>query len=212
MPIFYPNFYQKFGFGEYPRNQFIHVLVIINNMQKMKVKICLLGNGAVGKTSIVGRYVKNTFSEKYLPTIGTRTSKKTIVIKDPETKKDVSFDFIIWDIMGQGSFRKLLHPAYLKGAKGAVLVCDLTRRETFEDLDYWIYTLLEEWQLVPMVFVANKNDLKESSEFKVREMESLATTYESSFFATSAKSGENIEEMFISLGHEILKEIKGTGK
>jgi len=184
--------------------------VIIDNMEKIKVKICLLGNGAVGKTSIVGRYVENTFSEKYLPTIGTRTSKKTTVIEDPETKKDVSFDFIFWDIMGQGSFRKVLHPTYLTGAKGAVLVCDLTRRETFEDLDYWIYTLLDEWQLVPMVFIANKNDLKESSEFKVREMESLAATYDSSFYTTSAKSGENIEELFKSLGQEIMKDIKAA--
>ena len=181
-------------------------------MEKMKVKICLLGNGAVGKTSIVGRYVENTFSENYLPTIGTRTSKKSVIIKDPVTQKDICFDFIIWDIMGQGSLRKVLHPTYLTGAKGAVMVCDLTRRETFEDLDNWIYTLLEEWQLVPMIFVANKNDLKDSSELNTRELESLATTYDSSFFTISAKSGDNIEDMFKSLGHEILKDIGRNNK
>ena len=181
-------------------------------MEKVKVKICLLGNGAVGKTSIVGQYVKNSFSKNYLPTIGTRTSKKSIIIKDPETQKDISFDFIIWDIMGQGSFRKVLHPTYLAGAKGAVMVCDLTRRETFEDLDYWIYTLLEEWQLVPMVFVANKNDLKDSIELNIREMENLAATYDSSFYTTSAKSGDNVEDLFKSLGHEILKNIRRNNK
>lgn len=181
-------------------------------MEKMKVKICLLGNGAVGKTNIVGRYVENTFSENYLPTIGTRTSKKSVIINDPETQKDIGIDFIIWDIMGQGSFRKVLHPTYLAGAKGALMVCDLTRRETFEDLDYWIYTLLEEWQLVPMVFIANKSDLKGSAEIKARELRSLASTYESPFFTTSAKSGDNIEEMFRTLAKEIIKDSEGTNK
>jgi small GTP-binding protein len=179
---------------------------------KMKAKICLLGDGTVGKTSIIGRYVKNTFSENYLPTIGTRTSKKSIIVNDLEYQQDISLDFIIWDIMGQVSFRKILHSAYLTGAKGAVMVCDLTRRETFENLDYWIYSLLEEWQLIPMIFVANKNDLKDSTEIKIRELESLASTYESPFFTTSAKSGDNIEDLFKTLGKEIIRDSEETNK
>ncbi len=181
-------------------------------MKNMKAKICLLGNGSVGKTSIIGRYVKNTFSENYLPTIGIRTSKKNVIVNSPESQQDINLDFIIWDIMGQVSFRKILHSAYLTGAKGAVMVCDLTRRETLEDLDYWIYSLLEEWQLVPMIFVANKNDLNDSAEIKARELESLASTYDSPFFTTSAKSGDNIEDIFQTLGKEIIKDSEETNK
>ncbi len=178
----------------------------------MKAKVCLLGEGSVGKTSIIGRYVENTFSENYLPTIGIRTSKKNVIVNSPESQQDINLDFIIWDIMGQVSFRKILHPAYLRGAKAAVMVCDLTRRETYENLDYWIHSLLEEWQLVPMIFVANKSDLNDSFEIKTRELVSLASSYDSPFFTTSAKSGNNIEDMFKTLGKEIIKDSEETNK
>ena len=181
-------------------------------MKNMKAKVCLLGEGSVGKTSIIGRYVENTFSENYLPTIGIRTSKKNVIVNSPESQQDINLDFIIWDIMGQVSFRKILHPAYLRGAKAAVMVCDLTRRETYENLDYWIHSLLEEWQLVPMIFVANKSDLNDSFEIKTRELVSLASSYDSPFFTTSAKSGNNIEDMFKTLGKEIIKDSEETNK
>ena len=183
----------------------------INQPVNLKLKLCLLGDGAVGKTSLVQRFVKNMFNEDYLLTIGTRTSKKKIIIQKPNLKKDFYLNMIIWDIMGQVSFRKLLHPTYLKGAKGALLVCDLTRRETLEHLDDWIDSLYIEGKDMPSVFVANKSDLTEKHAFGVQELENLAASYDSPFFTTSAKTGGNVEEAFRVLGEKIIRKITGNG-
>jgi len=173
----------------------------------MKLKVCLLGDGAVGKTSLIHRFVDNMFSEDYLLTLGTQTSKKTLIIKKPELQKDFNLTFIIWDIMGQISFRTLLHPDYLKGAKGAIVVCDLTRRETLEHLEDWMDSLFLEESVMPCVFVANKCDLTEEQEFKLRDIGRLASQFHSPFFITSAKTGENVESTFQALGNEILDEL-----
>ena len=125
----------------------------------MKLKVCLLGDGAVGKTSLIRRFVKNMFTDDYLITVGTKTCKKHLIIKKTEFKRDIHLTLIIWDLMGQVSFRKLLHPNFLRGAKGAMVVCDLTREETLDHLDDWIDTLYVEGRAMPSVFVANKSDL-----------------------------------------------------
>lgn len=171
---------------------------------KIKSKICLLGDFSVGKTSLIRRFVKNIFDERYVPTLGTRTSKKNLIIKNPKLQKDLHLTLIIWDIMGQYSFRKLLHPAYLKGADGAILVSDQTRRITLEHLDNWIDSLYEEADIMPTVFIANKNDLSEEFEFGKTELDDVASDYESPFFITSAKTGENVEEAFKILGEKII--------
>lgn len=173
---------------------------------KLKIKLCLLGDGAVGKTSLMERYVANTYRKDYLPTIGVRTSKKRVIINDSDQQRKYHIDLYIWDIMGQISFRKILHPTYLKGASGALMICDLTRRETLENLDDWIDSLLSEWRLIPMVFLANKGDLQDSFEFGIKEIKSYAKTYESHSFITSAKTGNNIDEAFTTLGKIILKD------
>ncbi len=183
----------------------------MNQTVNLKLKVCLLGDGAVGKTSLVQRFVKNVFNEDYLLTIGTRTSKRNIVITKPELQKDFYLNMIIWDIMGQVSFRKLLHPTYLKGAKGALLVCDLTRMETLEHLTEWIDSLHNEGKDMPSVFVANKNDLKEKHTFGLPELEKVAQTYGSPFYFTSAKDGANVEQAFQTLGELIIKTLGGNG-
>ncbi len=180
----------------------------MNQPITLKIKVCLLGDGAVGKTSLIRRYVENMFTDDYLLTIGTRTSKKKVIIKKPELQKDFYLTLIIWDIMGQISFRKLLHPSYLKGAKGALLVCDLTRNETLEHLDDWIDSLYVEGHVMPSVFVANKSDLEGQTEFGLAEVEKVASANDSPFFTTSAKTGENVENAFKVLGEKIIEALK----
>ncbi len=170
----------------------------------LKMKVCLLGDGAVGKTSLIRRFVDNMFNEDYLLTIGTRTSKKKVIIKKPEIQKEFNITFIIWDIMGQISFRKLLHPTYLKGAKGALLVCDLTRKETLEHLDDWIDSLYVEGRVMPSIFLANKSDRGAELTFGVDEIESVATAYDSPYYITSAKTGVNVEDAFKTLGERMI--------
>ena len=173
----------------------------------LKFKICLLGDGAVGKTSLIRRFVEDAFRDDYLLTIGTKTSKKRVIIKKPEFQKDLNITLIIWDIMGQISFRKLLHPTYLKGARGAILVCDLTRKETLEHIDDWIDSLYVEGKVVPSVFVGNKCDLVDNHAFGKAELESVASAYDSPFYITSAKTGEFVEEAFRNLSMRIISEM-----
>jgi len=173
----------------------------------LKLKVCLLGDGAVGKTCLIRRFVENTFCEDYFLTLGTETSKKRIIIKKPELQKIFHITFVIWDIMGQISFRNLLHPDYLKGAKGVIVVGDLTRRETLEHLKDWIDSLDAEGRIIPSVFVANKSDLRDQSEFGVQELERVASIHNSQYFKTSAKTGENVENAFQALGENIIEDL-----
>ncbi|MEE9164539.1 MAG: hypothetical protein V3U17_07105 [Thermoplasmata archaeon] len=97
------------------------------------MKICALGEEAVGKTSLIRRYVADKFEGPYTRTIGTLLSKKTVKLEEPEGKP-VKVDAAIWDIMGRRSFPDLLQGAYFHRAQGAFAVCDLTRRDTMEAL------------------------------------------------------------------------------
>ncbi len=173
----------------------------------VKLKVCLLGDGAVGKTSLIRRFVDDMFNDDYLLTIGTKTSKKRMIIKKPELNTNIHLTLIIWDIMGQVSFRKLLHPAYLKGSKGAIVVCDLTRRDTLEHFSDWIDSLTMEGCMIPSVFVANKSDLGNQLTFGAAELESMATAHGSPFFVTSAKTGDNVETIFQALALRLVDEM-----
>ncbi|UCF08832.1 MAG: GTP-binding protein [Thermoplasmata archaeon] len=174
-----------------------------DNPEIWKVKICLLGDGAVGKTSLINRFVKQHFTDRYLLTIGTNTYKKKIAIKRPG-ESDVYLSLIIWDIMGQLTFRQVFLPQYLKGSRGALLVCDLTRRETLERLDNWMDLMFVEWGEIPLVFIGNKCDQTDSHDFGAGEQEDLARDFDCPYFLTSAKTGEHVEAAFHALGEKIL--------
>jgi GTPase SAR1 family protein len=83
-------------------------------------KICLIGAGEVGKTSLIKRFILDIFDDKYLKTLGTKVSKKEIVLGIPEKDMNVDLTFLIWDIMGQATFRTLLKDSYFFGASGAL--------------------------------------------------------------------------------------------
>ncbi len=174
-----------------------------NTPETWKVKICLLGDGAVGKTSLINRFVKQHFTDRYLLTIGTNTYKKRIAIRRPG-HNDIYLSLIIWDIMGQLTFRQVFLPQYLKGSRGALLVCDLTRRETLERLDEWMDMMFVEWGEIPLVFIGNKNDLTDHHEFKGTDLDSLAKDFGCHSFLTSAKTGDSVEDAFQALGRRII--------
>lgn len=173
---------------------------------RKKLKICILGERAIGKTSLAKRFVEDIFSEDYLPTLGTRLSKKRITLKKHKTQVPLQIDLTIWDIMGQKTYRKYLYSNYLKGIKGALLVCDLTRKETLESLEEWVDSLASEWHYVPFVLVGTKSDLTDRLEFGTKEIAKLASKHASSFL-TSAKTGENVETAFRALGRKIMEDI-----
>ena len=176
------------------------------DVKRMKVKVCLVGEAAVGKTSLIRRFVLDDFDDKYIQTLGTKVSKKELSVPGSEGPGELKIDMTIWDIMGQKGFRELLKEAYFYGAKGILAVCDVTRRRTLDDLDDWIEGVYSVTGRVPIEFLANKIDLDAEKQIGEDEMVQAARAYDSPFHFTSAKSGVNVELAFQSLAERIAKE------
>jgi len=167
--------------------------------KRLKSKVCLVGEKAVGKTSLVRRVVMNMFDEQYITTIGTRVSKKEVLVSMPDLDRRVQVDMMIWDIMGEKGFRELLKDAYFYGANGILAVADMTRRRTLDDLDDWIDGVEQVVGKVPILVVVNKTDLSSNAQFQEREVAQFAKAYDSEFFLTSAKTGDRVEATFARL-------------
>lgn len=171
-----------------------------------KRKICLIGEGGVGKTSLIKRYVFDQFSDGYLITIGTKVTKKEIKIINPVSQEDMRVTILIWDIMGQKGFRDILRDAYFYGAQGAIAVCDVTKKETLYELEGWIESLFAVSENVPLVFIGNKVDLVDEAELTFKDVRAFASNYqEPTVFLSSAKNGVNVNLAFKTLAEKIEK-------
>ncbi|UCF08102.1 MAG: GTP-binding protein [Thermoplasmata archaeon] len=169
------------------------------------IKICLVGEGGVGKTSLIKRFVYDEFSDKYITTIGTKITKKQVTLKHPTKRLLVKVRMLIWDIMGQQGFRQMLQDAYFFGCQGVVAVCDITRKDTLKLMDDWIKAVYSVADEVPIVFLANKADLKNEATFSLKTMKKFASEYKNAYaFLSSAKTGKNVELAFKTLGDEVL--------
>ncbi len=169
-----------------------------------KKKILLLGDGAVGKTSLIRRFVVDKFSDDYIATIGTKVTKKDVRLK--KSGEDCFVTLMIWDVLGQKGYSAVQASSF-RGSQGALLVYDVTRPETLEALsDYWIPRLYEAVGKIPIVIVGNKVDLVERRKSYEEEAKNFSTGYDSVFYLSSAKSGENVERIFSNIGKEMLQE------
>lgn len=177
----------------------------LENDESRKLKICLVGDVGVGKTSLIRRYVLDVFDDKYIATIGTKVTKKEIQVKDPKTGAPTDLILLVWDIMGQPSFREVLREAYFYGAQGALAVCDVTGKESLGELRYWIKAMTATTGDVPIVFLGNKCDLKDEARVTHEELEVFAKKHDSPAFLTSAKTGYNVEVAFNTLVERILR-------
>jgi small GTP-binding protein len=169
----------------------------------MKLKICLIGEGAVGKTSLVRRFVLDEFDDRYLQTIGTKVSKKEVTIALPQNGHRMHVDMTVWDIMGQKGFRDLLKESYFYGAQGVLAVSDLTRPATLAELGGWIEGVYSVTGKIPIQILANKLDLVEDAASRQSELEEVAKNYNSPLHLTSAKTGVNVNEAFHRLAEEV---------
>ena len=174
--------------------------------RRMKIKVCLVGEAAVGKTSLIRRFVLDDFDDKYIQTLGTKVSKKELNVTG-SANEPVKIDMTIWDIMGQKGFRELLKEAYFYGAKGVIAVAEITRKTTLDDLDDWIEGVYSVTGKIPIQFMANKWDLRDQAEIGEEELIQATKAYDSPYFLTSAKTGENVESAFQNLAQRI-----ATGK
>ncbi len=157
-------------------------------------KIVLVGHFGVGKSSLIRRFVKNSFSDDYLVTVGVHIVKKTVQINNDE------ITLIIWDIEGKEDMQKL-RPSFLLGTSGFIYVFDATRESTYINLSDEINYIETHYPKINLLTVANKIDLIEKNTFiKIAENNKLKIDYFS-----SAKTGENVELIFNDLAKNLIK-------
>lgn len=175
-------------------------------------KVVLLGDSAVGKTSLMNRFIQNAFSDSYISTVGAKVAKKVVGVSLDDSSYSVSL--ILWDIIGSEGY-KSTQSRHIAGLNGAILVADLSRPETVRKLeDYWIPLLSETTSgiLPPILFVGNKSDLVDQEganralhqfmELDARSRpEQAVKRYKilDPYVITSAKTGAGVEEGFRSL-------------
>ena len=166
----------------------------------MKAKVCLVGEAAVGKTSLIRRYVLDQYDDRYETTLGAKVTKKELRIPIKEKHLEVQLDMTIWDVMGDDTFRELLTKAYFAGARGVLAVADLTRRSTLDGVSGWIDAVGKVVMRVPVLIAVNKADLEASGEFGQEEIQKVAEGCGAEFLMTSAKTGAGVERAFQRLG------------
>ncbi len=163
-------------------------------------KICVVGDFAVGKTSVVERFVNNQFSEKYLSTVGVKIDTKEIEF--PE--KNVAQKLVIWDVAGSDRFGHTEF-AYLRGANGYIFVADGTRPTTLGSVDNLREQITGRFGPAPAVMLVNKKDLVADWAVSDERFEMLADVYED-VYRTSAKTGDAVEHALTRLAEKIIEQ------
>ena len=170
-------------------------------------KVCVVGDGGVGKTSLISKFIKNSFSENYLMTIGSNFSVKPMVLSE-YPKYNIILQ--IWDLAGQEQF-KVVRPLFYKGAKAVIYVYDLTRESSFANLLNWKKEVEKVIGSKPSILVGSKLDLVRPDEKRAKEeeinqiMDDINTNL---YFETSAKEGINVEIIFEEATNKIIRKSK----
>ena len=169
-----------------------------------KIKLMVLGDSSVGKSSILSKYCKNEFMSKYITTIGIDFQIKYLNINNKRIKLQ------IWDTAGQERYR-VVTKNYFNTSNGFVIIYDITSRESFNNINNWMEQIESiVGDRVKCIIFGNKNDLVSERKVQKEEGEELAKRYNCSFFETSAKEGNNIEEGFKSITLEIIEKLKNS--
>ena len=180
--------------------------------KKYIFKIVLLGDPGVGKSSLITRFVHNKFRASYLMTIGVDILSKQLFIQKNEGSNEVEDEvlFLISDIGGQERFASVREKFY-RGARGCFLVFDLTRNNTLSSIREWKKGLDGVEEDVIYFLIGNKADLKEQiavSDENINEIIRELNLSKESFFITSAKTGEKVEEAFRTFSKELMKAVE----
>lgn len=159
---------------------------------KYSFKVITMGDGAVGKTSLVIRYTENRFDLKYKATLGAAFAAKEVKITN------VKINLMIWDLAGQPSFDEVRDRYYL-GSSAAILVFDVTNASTTEKLRKWLAKFRKQVPKGPVILVGNKTDLVEKRQISTQEAHEIRDELQLPYFETSCSTGEGVNEVFHSL-------------
>jgi len=171
---------------------------------RVKVKLCLVGDSGVGKTSLIRRYVLDMFDDLYIQTLGAKVTKKTIMLPVYNPGPPLEVVITIWDVMGNAGFRELLKESYFYGCQGILAVADVTQRATLEDLDGWIDRAWDVAGDVPVHILVNKVDIEEGHAVAPDRVKAFSEAYGSPYLFTSAKRGDNVGRAFDDLARRIV--------
>jgi len=162
--------------------------------QSAKMKVCLVGDEGVGKTSLIRRFVLSQFDDRYVRTIGVVVHKRLVVV--PAAGATHSAVLTVWDVLGRNDFVGRYREAYFTNTAGILAVCDLTRPETLDGLARWIDLVHGVAGDVPAIVLANKRDLTAHTRIDEDALLAFCELYDIPFLETSAKTGENVETAF----------------
>lgn len=186
-----------------------------DEMTRYKAKVCLLGDQTVGKTSLIRKFVLDQFSDDYIPTIGTKVTKRDVKLERNGEKLNISL--MVWDINGQwdmfkesvAEFKNFKPPTrFFSNSNGVFIVCDLTRRETFTHIHFWYDNIVKELGYkIPTVLLGNKHDMTEKVALTQEDITVMNKDFNFPFFYTSARTGENVEKAFQTLADQILADL-----
>ena len=166
---------------------------------EMMFKVVLVGDSSVGKTNIMSKYLKNEFHEDSKATVGVEFGSKQFTVEGHVIKAQ------IWDTAGQERYKSITS-AYYKGAKGALIVYDITNKFTFDSVDKWVQDLNSYGDKnLTLLLVGNKSDLEEKRQIIKEDGEEKAKSFGLGFIETSACSGDNIDQAFDIMLKEVLK-------
>jgi small GTP-binding protein len=176
----------------------------MTRQEEMTTKICLVGDSSVGKTSLIRRYVFDEFDDRYLSTLGTKVTKRRLEVPFPDLDLNVDVKLLIFDIIGEKGFRRLLREAYFQGANGLMAVFDLTRGDTLDSIDDWVDNAYDVTGNIPTHLLANKMDLEDEIVVSEVEASQVSKELDSPIVFTSAKTGENVEDVFKTIGTRLV--------
>ncbi|MFX1466941.1 MAG: Rab family GTPase [Promethearchaeota archaeon] len=170
-------------------------------MSGLIFKTIVIGDMAVGKTSIAMRYVHNEFDPKYKGTIGVAHAMKKLTINDE------LITLSIWDTGGQEMF-DYIRPHYFRGANCGLIIYDVTRKESFDHIERWFNDVKHNCGEIPIIFIGNKTDLIDERVITTEEGERYAQQKKVIFYETSAKTGDNIIDVMEELVRLVLSNRK----
>ena len=175
--------------------------------QKIKrkvLRISMLGDSSVGKTSLINTFLNVEFSDNLLSNIGIEKTETKMIMKDGNEMK-----IIIWDTAGQERFHSI-SAGTIKNAQGIVVSFDITNQKSFDNVKKWLENIRENNDKIPIVLFGNKCDLKEKREVDEKEARDFANVNNLTYFETSAKSNINVKEGFTKIAEDAYEKASGS--